>query len=230
MSLYFLLMVGTIAGPFFLSFDRKVAFYKRWQPLFLAIAPVALGFILWDIYFTEHAVWGFNPAYLQGIYIANLPIEECLFFVLVPYACVFIYEVMNAYFPSWNMRAAGHYFAVVFTALGLVLPFVFWGKWYTMAAPALAALLTIWFYFIKRVHWYGRFALAFWVATIPFLLVNGALTGSFTPEPVVWYSESHIMGPRMFTIPVEDVFYNYAMLFPIVLLYEWVQKKGATSL
>lgn len=226
MSLYFLLMLGTITGPFFLSFDKKVAFYKNWKALFLAISPVALGFILWDIYFTENSVWGFNPAYLQGIYISNLPLEECLFFILVPYACVFIYEVMNAYFPQWKVQSMAHYFAIVFTIIGLILPFVFWGKWYTMAAPFLASIWTIWFYFIKKVSWYSRFALAFWVATIPFLLVNGALTGSFTPEPIVWYSDIHIMGPRMFTIPVEDVFYNYSMLFPIMSIYEWIKKRS----
>ena len=55
---------------------------------------------------------------------------------------------------------------------------------------------------------------------MPFLIVNGILTGAVTDEPVVWYSVDHIMGPRIYTIPVEDLFYNYAMLLPMTALYE----------
>jgi lycopene cyclase domain-containing protein len=65
----------------------------------------------------------------------------------------------------------------------------------------------------------------FLVAIIPFLIVNGILTGSFTEEPVVWYNGNHIIGIRIFTIPMEDVFYNYCMLLPITAIYEWIKKR-----
>jgi lycopene cyclase domain-containing protein len=56
--------------------------------------------------------------------------------------------------------------------------------------------------------------------------VNGVLTGAVTPEPVVWYNENHIMGPRVVTIPVEDIFYNFFLLFPVVGIHEWLKVKG----
>jgi hypothetical protein len=58
---------------------------------------------------------------------------------------------------------------------------------------------------------------------VPFFIVNGVLTGMFTPEPVVWYSESHIVGWRIVTIPMEDLFYNYSLLLPIIWIHEWLK-------
>jgi len=65
---------------------------------------------------------------------------------------------------------------------------------------------------------------------LPFLIVNGILTGAVTNEPIVWYSESHIMGPRIITIPVEDLYYNYALLLPIVAIYEVLKTRRALKL
>lgn len=86
-------------------------------------------------------------------------------------------------------------------------------NWYTSWALIGSGILNGVFYFAKTPSWYPKFALAFVVALLPFLVVNGILTGFFTPEPVVWYNENHIMGPRIGTIPVEDMFYNFFYAF-----------------
>ena len=226
MSLYFWILLGTISGPFLLSFDKKVHFYTGWKHLFPAMLVVAIAFIVWDEFFTQWGIWGFTDEYLQGIYLGNLPLEECLFFLLVPYACVFIYEVLRAYFPTVTLRAFSHYFAIVFTVAGLTLGAVYSEQAYTASACLISALLTIGIYFVFKVKWYGNFVFAFLVAIIPFLIVNGILTGGFTPEPVVWYNSDHNMGLRIFTIPAEDLFYNYCMLLPVVGIYEWLKARG----
>ena len=53
-----------------------------------------LLFIPWDIWFTDIGVWWFRDDYITGWKIFLLPIEEWLFFIVVPYACIFIYEVL----------------------------------------------------------------------------------------------------------------------------------------
>jgi lycopene cyclase domain-containing protein len=225
MSLYFWILIGTIAGPFFLSFDKKVHFYKFWKYFLPATFSVAVFFLIWDEYFTQLEIWGFTPRYLQGIYLGNLPLEECLFFILVPYACLFIHEVLKAYFPKITFEKFAHFFAFGFTLLGLILGLMYFKQAYTASACIISALLTIGIYYIKKVLWYGNFVFTFLVAIIPFLIVNGILTGSFTEEPVVWYNENHIIGIRIFTIPMEDLFYNYCMLLPITAIYEWIKKR-----
>jgi lycopene cyclase domain-containing protein len=223
MSLYLWLNVLSFAGPFLLSFDKKVHFYTHWKTLCPAILIVGAGFIAWDIYFTENGIWGFNPDYLSGITIVNLPIEECLFFFTVPYACVFIYEVMKAYFPNFRPAHFAYWFSLMFTITAVSLALMFSQNWYTFYALLGAGLLNWIIYFGWTPKWYPYFVISFIITMIPFLIVNGVLTGAATPEPVVWYNENHIMGPRIVTIPVEDIFYNFFMLFPIVGIHEWLK-------
>jgi lycopene cyclase domain-containing protein len=73
--------------------------------------------------------------------------------------------------------------------------------------------------------WYPRAVFAFLVAILPFLIVNGVLTGATTPEPIVWYSELHITGVRIVTIPIEDVFYNFSLLIPIMGVYHYLRAR-----
>jgi lycopene cyclase domain-containing protein len=56
---------------------------------------------------------------------------------------------------------------------------------------------------------------------IPFLIVNGILTGTGLDNPVVWYNPNHIIGLRIHTIPFEDTFYGMSMLLLSLALYEF---------
>lgn len=226
MSLYGWIILISLGGPLILSFDKKVAFYKSFNPLLIAIILVGIPFLLWDAYFTNLEVWGFTPAYLSGIYLGNLPLEECLFFLVVPFACVFIHEVLKAYFPQYEGKRLAHIFAFTFTFSGFLFGIANLDNAYTSSACILSSLLTIGLYFVNRSTWYPQFALTYLVALIPFLIVNGILTGAFTEEPVVWYSEQHIMGQRIITIPVEDLFYNYSLLLPVIAIFEKLRQRS----
>ncbi|RZV65666.1 MAG: lycopene cyclase domain-containing protein, partial [Flavobacteriaceae bacterium] len=65
----------------------------------------------------------------------------------------------------------------------------------------------------------------FLVMLIPFFIVNGILTGSFIEDQVVWYSDSEIIGIRLFTIPIEDTVYAFTMILTNLVLVEYLQKK-----
>lgn len=222
MSLYLWIILLSFAGPFFLSFDKKVHFYTYWKSIAIAVLIVGFFFLIWDEAFTRWGVWGFTPKYLLKIYFGHLPLEEVMFFFIVPYNCVFIHEVQKAYFTNLNLSKLAKGFTVVFLSAALLLAIFNFKNYYTFSATATSILLTIYVVF-KKFEWFPRFVLTYLICFVPFFIVNGILTGMFTPEPVVWYSESHIVGWRIVTIPMEDLFYNYSLLLPIIWIHEWLK-------
>ncbi len=218
MSLYAWVLLLSFLGPFFLSFDKKVAFYHKWKHLLLPLFFVSVPFIFWDHFFTELGLWGFTQRYIGGWFLGSLPIEECLFFVVVPYNCVFIYEVLGKYFTIEMKTRFNACFFVVFILAGLALVLGNLGAWYTMTAVpfALSIALVLW---LLNPKWLTHFIFTYLVCLIPFLIVNGVLTGAVTQGPIVWYHPTGFSGIRMVTIPVEDLFYNFDLLLGTVVFY-----------
>ena len=104
MSLYLAVELSSLAIPLAFSFDRKVAYYRMWPYLLPAIFINAIIFIGLDIYFTSTGTWGFNPDYHSSVVIAGLPLEEVLFFFIIPYCSLFIHYVFIAYLPAASLN------------------------------------------------------------------------------------------------------------------------------
>ncbi len=223
-SLYLWINICTIVFPLLLSFDNKVAFYKKFKFLFPAIILTATFFLLWDEWFAQMGIWGFNAKYILGYYIGNLPLEEVMFFITVPYACVFIYECLRAYLKQNDLFEKLHRW---FTLLifGIVCTLLYWfnDRLYTaITCMLLFFMLGTHLIVIKR-RYMSWFYFAFAISIIPMLIVNGILTA----KPVVFYNPNEIIGIRLGTIPIEDFLYNLAMLTMCIGIYEWLKRVGA---
>jgi lycopene cyclase domain-containing protein len=218
---YLIINVLTLAGPMARSFEPRIHFWRKWPHLFPALGLTLLFFIIWDSTFTSWGIWGFNPKYLVGLNLLNLPIEEWLFFITVPYACVFVYEVLNYFLRrDWLGQFAG-YIAGALILGSLVVVWAFWGHAYTVSAFGLMAILLALHAFVFKSPWLGRFFVAYLVCLVPFLLVNGILTGAVTESPIVWYNDTENLGLRFVTIPMDDFAYGLDLILMNVGLFEW---------
>ncbi len=217
--LYLGLMLFSMAYPIAQSFERRLRYYQNWKGLFLGILAMMLIFIPWDIYFTAKGVWWFNDLYITGFKIWNLPIEEWAFFVVVPFACVFLYEVLNHFVKADVLKPIAQPTFLILAAVLLVVGALNFTRNYT-AITFIITSISLVILGLKKPKWIGRFFLTYVICWLPFLLINGALTGNFTSEAVVNYDPEHNLGLRVLTIPIEDSVYNLFMLLIVISIYE----------
>ena len=222
---YLLINVLTLAGPMARSFEPRIAYWRKWKALLPAIGLTLAFFVIWDSTFTAMGVWGFTPSYLLGVDLLNLPIEEWLFFITIPYACVFIYEVLNHFMLRDWLGGSAAAIAIGGMVLGIVMVILFWGRLYTVTSFGLMVVLLGLHVFVFKSAWLGRFFIAFLVSLVPFVIVNGVLTGAVTDAPVVWYNDAENLGVRLVTIPLDDIVYGLDLMLMNVSLFEWFKWK-----
>ncbi len=223
--LYFLLDIASFSIPFLFSFHPKLKFYKLWKYFFPATFIMMAFFVSWDIIFTQHGFWGFNEKYLSEIKLANLPLEEWLFFICIPYACLFTIYAFKNLLPKFSF--SNETTAVVYLSLQTILIatlLYFYDRWYTAINFGYAIVLMALVFNYKR-EALNIFFPVFLILLVPFFIVNGFLTGSWIHEQVVWYNDSENLGIRIGTVPIEDSIYALSMLLTVYVLMEKFKEK-----
>ncbi len=222
---YFYLHLFTFVPVFALSFDKNVHYYKEWKYLLPAIAIMGAIFIAWDVFFTVQGVWDFNHTYLTEIFLFRLPVEEWLFFFTVPFACVFIYECLNFYIKKDLLAPVERTLTISMIVVFLLIGFWYWDHIYTSTTFLLTGFFLLFHLLFLDGSYRSRFYLAYLVSLIPFLIVNGVLTGGYTQEPIVIYNPEEYLGVRITSVPADDSVYGFLLLFGTVTLFEKFRKK-----
>lgn len=219
-SFYYLFINAfVISIPLILSFDKNVAFYKKWKAIFSSILIVAIPFILGDVLFTEKGFWGFNSTYLSGVSIFNLPIEEVLFFFTIPYACLFIYASLQHYFKQHISSRFSKIILLLYSFFAFLMIVFYHNNIYSLTTSVFTILIAI--YLLKKdKNYISLLSMMNLIAIVPFLFINGILTGTGIENEIVWYSSSAISNIRMLTIPIEDLLYSFNLLSLNVIIYE----------
>jgi len=223
--LYVFINLGAISIPFIAGFDKRLQFQKQWKFLFPAMLLTMLVFIPWDMLKTDLAVWGFNPKYLLGYYIGNLPVEEWMFFIAIPYACLFTYHSLNYLVKKDFLGKHADRISLALGVLLLITGIMNTERLYTTVTFISTGGFLIFHRFVVKAPYMGRFYLMYLVTLIPFFIVNGILTGSFIPEEVVFYDNTQNLGIRIGTIPIEDMVYGLLMLLMNVSWFEFLKMK-----
>ena len=223
--LYLLINIFSIIIPLSWSFERRVYFIQYWKAVLSAILITMILFIPWDIFFTHSGVWGFNDKYLIGVNLFGLPIEEYLFFVCIPYASLFTHEALKYYIPDNPLDRVSNGLIYFFIIILLILIGIGYTNWYTISATVLALLVIVVLKHSISSKNLSRFFFSYILILIPFFIVNGALTGSITSEPVVWYNNDENLGFRLGTIPIEDTIYGLSLLLINMSLFEYFKIK-----
>jgi lycopene cyclase domain-containing protein len=217
---YLFFNIVVFSGPFFLALLKPFRF-KHWSEALFSIIIVMIPYVVWDAIVTGMH-WVFNTNYVLGIYLVRLPVEEWFFFITVPFACLFTWEMIIRRIDR-NISSVFKYIRYTlyaFPLLGVIifnlglqytgLVFIFLGL-----AGLLDRMIKTDLLLQKRFYLYLFFIVAFT------LVFNGYLTW----RPVVLYDANYQLGLRVFTIPIEDFGYGISLLYLNTMIYERLKHK-----
>jgi lycopene cyclase domain-containing protein len=96
------MLIFTVFGSFWLEIFLKVGVLRRVRRMALSVFPVALCFIGWDAYAISRHHWHFDLSQIVRVYGPfHIPLEEYLFFLVVPIAAIMTLEAVRKRRPHW---------------------------------------------------------------------------------------------------------------------------------
>lgn len=221
---YLLINFLTVIVCFIFSFDKRIRFNRHFLPFIKASALVAIPFIIWDIYFTKIGVWWFNIDYTMNKTLMGLPIEEWLFFVCIPFSCVFTFFCLEKFFKLDWANVFNNIIVFVSIVVCSWVALMYPTKIYTFVTAIVSLITLIFLHFIARVEWLGKASFVFLVLMLGFIPVNGVLTGMGLDSPIVNYNPKEFLNIRLITIPIEDAVYGYSQFLLNVYFFKLFQK------
>lgn len=222
---YLIFNIIVLAGPLFFGSFKKFYFVKYWKPAIISIVFSAIPFIIWDVFVTNRH-WYFADKYTLGLKILELPIEEIMFFITVPFACLFTWVMLKKfwnvnhkkYFKSAKTFDDNFFISVISVFfLFLILIALIFTKEYT--SISLTFLIgSIIFDKMYGANLFGNklFRIYLSIVSLFTLIFNGYLTW----RPIVTYNEAYQIGFRIFTIPFEDFLFGYSLIILSTTIFE----------
>jgi lycopene cyclase domain-containing protein len=212
---YLLFNLVIILGPLALSFDRKVHFVDKWSKAFIAAGITLIPFIIWDALVTGRH-WWFNKTFTLDFRLLGLPLEEWLFFITVPFATIFIWQILHDYMTGHSIPRPWLYILLY----AFALPGIFFrilDKEYTALISVAVVLVGIidrvlGTYILERRQFYPFLGIIIGLI----LIFNGYLTA----RPIVLYDPAFQLDFRITSIPIEDFFYGISHVLFAVIIYE----------
>lgn len=100
---YLGILAACLLGTLPLEYALHARVYARWPRLLLTLLPVVLAFGAWDIAEIHAGAWTYDPRYIVGVTLpGRLPLEELLFFVVIPICALLTFEAVGAVRPDWS--------------------------------------------------------------------------------------------------------------------------------
>ena len=98
------MLIFTVIGSFWLEIVLRIGVLKRIKRVLLSILPVAVFFLTWDAYAIDQGHWYFDRNQILGIFGPfDIPLEEFLFFTVVPLAAIMTIEAVRTVKKHWKI-------------------------------------------------------------------------------------------------------------------------------
>ena len=213
---YLIFDLAILAVPLLIGAWRGAWFYDVLGTALRSVLVVAVPFVIWDAAVVGRH-WWFNPRYVLGVELWGLPVEEVLFFVAIPLACLFSWEKLGRASEAVPRPGLRWVYPVLWTLVPLGVVVAAHGEQYTGYALLALGLVALVDHALGVGLLLAPRAYAFFGLVLGLTLVFNSY---LTARPVVLYGESYQLGVRIGTVPVEDFIYGLAMVWGSTLLYQ----------
>lgn len=217
---YLLLALGILVIPVVLLFVKKTSFNQTIKFAIPAVLITGLAFSIFATVLVIAGVWSFHPAYLTGISLWKIPVEEFLFSTAISLAGIGVYVTLNAFFPNNGLDKFSLSFSNLLMGICVAMLIFTYTKWYS--AISFGALFVLIFYieYLNKLRFTYKFYRGFLVALILFYIAYGLISAL----PVISYTD--VINLKLGAIPFESHFYFMGMLLMSVYLFELFKSRA----
>ncbi len=200
----------------------KVRFNQNIRYIFPSILVSCIIFLLWDIKFTEVGIWNYNPELTVGLSHKGLPVEQWLFYLLVPFSAMVVYEYVKRRYATLNLNN-------IFTAVSLVLVVAFAiiayqyrVRFYTFFTFLFTTIYLVYTIFRKQFkpHLTALF-LTYLLMLIPYALFSFLLTST----AVIAYHQEQVLNVWLGMMPVENLVFLFLLLLINLTVFEYLSER-----
>jgi lycopene cyclase domain-containing protein len=190
----------------------------------------AIPFLIWDFVVTNRH-WFFTEKYTLGIRIFSLPIEEIMFFFTVPFACLFTWQMVKKFSKSSKFTETNKSKNLIVTLVlililaGSFISMIYKKEYTAISLLFISASILIDNKFGANIFTTKTFWIYFGFVSFFTLIFNGFLTW----RPIVTYDDIYQLRFRIFTIPIEDFLFGYALMIFTTTIFEKQIRKELSS-
>src|SRR5690606_33950971 len=145
----------------------------------------------------------------------------------IPYACVFTFHCLDILLLKKSFRFDDKTVTPVLIIALIIISVLQYQRIYTLVTFISLAALLAYSKYVLKIKWLDKFYIVYGILLLPFLIVNGILTGTGLESPVVWYNNAENLNIRLLTIPDEDIFYGMLLILLNLLIYQYLKRKNA---
>jgi len=213
---YLLINLGLLLFTFLLFSIKQLNFARNSKFIILAVLINVFAFSVPTEFLTQFKVIVFNPPYLTGLTLWELPVEELLISLFLPLCGLAIYLFLNIRFPDNTPEK--YSLAVSNIMLGICIAMLYFGhqKLYTFFTFSILLVFLLYIEYVNKLRFMYRFYRAYLVFLVPFYLVYGLITSL----PVLQFNSAETLNFNLSNIPFESHFYFMGMLLLSIYLYE----------
>ena len=104
---YLALMAACVLLTLPLEFLLRARVYRRPARLALAMLPTIVVFVAWDILGIVRDHWSYSPRFTTGVMLGPMPLEELVFFLVIPLCGLLTYEAVGTVLGCVRARRSG---------------------------------------------------------------------------------------------------------------------------